>query len=48
MDIKKNYGGRTYSRYVITNSVFASDMYATRGETADMPLSAADDYNKRR
>ncbi len=31
---------------LLTNTVFASDMYATRGETADMLLSAADDYNK--
>lgn len=30
---------------VVTNTVYASDMYATRGETADMLLSAADDYN---
>ena len=31
---------------LLTNTVFASDMYATRGETADMLLSAADDYKK--
>lgn len=31
---------------LVTNTVSASDMYATRGETADMLLSAADDYNK--
>lgn len=31
---------------LLTNAAFASDMYATRGETADMLLSAADDYNK--
>ena len=30
---------------LVTNTAFASDMYATRGETADMLLSAADDYN---
>lgn len=28
-----------------TTAAFASDMYATRGEVADMLLSAADDYN---
>ena len=28
-----------------TNTVFASDMFATRGEVADMLLNAADDYN---
>ncbi|MGN1115693.1 MAG: M13-type metalloendopeptidase, partial [Candidatus Ornithomonoglobus sp.] len=27
------------------NTAFAADMYATRGEAADMLLSAADDYN---
>ena len=31
---------------LLTNNAFASDMYSTRGETADMLLSAADDYNK--
>lgn len=31
---------------LLTNTVFASDMYATRSETADMLLSAADDYKK--
>lgn len=31
---------------LMSNAAFASDMYATRGETADMLLSAADDYNK--
>lgn len=31
---------------LLTGTAFASDMYATRGETADMLLSAADDYNK--
>ncbi len=31
---------------LLTNTAFASDMYATRGEVADMLLSAADDYNK--
>ena len=30
---------------VMTSTAFASDMYATRGEIADMLLSAADDYN---
>ena len=30
---------------LMTNTAFASDMYATRGEVADMLLSAADDYN---
>ena len=30
---------------LLTNTAFASDMYATRGETADMLLNAADDYN---
>ena len=30
---------------LFTNTAFASDMYATRGETADMLLSAADAYN---
>lgn len=28
-----------------SNTAFASDMYATRGEAASMLLSAADDYN---
>ena len=31
---------------LLANTAFASDMYATRGETADMLLLAADDYNK--
>ncbi len=31
---------------LLTSTAFASDMYATRGEVADMLLSAADDYNK--
>ncbi len=31
---------------LLTNTAFASDMYATRGEAADMLLTAADDYNK--
>ena len=31
---------------MLTNTVFASDMYVTRGEAADMLLKAADDYNK--
>ena len=31
---------------LLTNTAFASDMYATRGEVADMLLTAADDYNK--
>ena len=30
---------------LLGNTAFASDMYATRGEVADMLLSAADDYN---
>ncbi len=33
------------SAVIFSNSVCASDMYATRGETADMLLIAADDYN---
>ena len=31
---------------LFTSTAFASDMYATRGEVADMLLNAADDYNK--
>ncbi len=31
---------------LLTNTAFASDIYATRGEVADMLLLAADDYNK--
>ena len=31
---------------LLSNTAFASDIYATRGEVADMLLSAADDYNK--
>ena len=31
---------------ILSNTAFASDMYATRGEVADMLLHAADDYNK--
>lgn len=31
---------------LLANTAFASDMYATRGEAADMLFSAADDYNK--
>ena len=31
---------------LFTGTAFASDMYATRGEVADMLLNAADDYNK--
>ncbi len=30
---------------LLGNTAFASDMYTTRGEVADMLLSAADDYN---
>lgn len=30
---------------LFTNTVFASDVYITRGEVADMMVSAADDYN---
>lgn len=30
---------------MLTNTAFASDMYATRGEVADMLEKAADDYN---
>lgn len=30
---------------MFTNTAFASDMYATRGEAANMLLQAADDYN---
>ena len=30
---------------LLGNTAFASDMYATRGEVADMLLLAADDYN---
>ena len=30
---------------IFTNTAFASDMYATRGEVANMLLQAADDYN---
>ena len=30
---------------IFANTAFASDMYATRGEVANMLLQAADDYN---
>ena len=46
MDIKRITAAGLTAAMLFTNSVFASDMYATRGETADMLLSAADDYNK--
>lgn len=46
MDIKRITAAGLTTAVLFTNTVFASDMYATRGETADMLLSAADDYNK--
>lgn len=46
MDIKRITAAGLTAAMLFTNTVFASDMYATRGETADMLLSAADDYNK--
>lgn len=38
--------GMTAALLLSSNTVFASDTYATRGEVADMLLNAADDYNK--
>lgn len=46
MNIKRITAAGLTTAVLFTNTVFASDMYATRGETADMLLSAADDYNK--
>ena len=45
MKIKKVCACVIVAAVLLTNSAFASDMYATRGETADMLLNAADDYN---
>lgn len=46
MKIKRVIAAGITAAMLMSNAAFASDMYATRGETADMLLSAADDYNK--
>ncbi len=46
MKTKRIIASGVAAALLFTNTAFASDMYATRGETADMLLSAADDYNK--
>lgn len=46
MKIKRIIAAGMTAAILLTNTAFASDMYATRGETADMLLSAADDYNR--
>ena len=45
MKTKRIIAAGVTAAVLFTNTVFASDMYATRGEVADMLLSAADDYN---
>lgn len=46
MNVKRIIAAGIAAAMLLTNAAFASDMYATRGEVADMLLSAADDYNK--
>lgn len=46
MKTKRLIAAEIAAAILLTNTAFASDMYATRGETADMLLLAADDYNK--
>lgn len=46
MKIKRIIAAGMTAAILLTNTAFAFDMYATRGETADMLLSAADDYNR--
>lgn len=45
MKIKKIIAAGIAAAALLSNTAFASDMYATRGEVASMLLSAADDYN---
>ena len=45
MKLKKIIAAALAAALLLTNTAFASDMYATRGEVADMLLNAADDYN---
>lgn len=45
-EVKKIIAAGLGAAVLFTNMAFASDTYATRGEVADMLLSAADDYNK--
>lgn len=46
METKRIITAAVTAAVLLSNTAFASDMYATRGEVADMLLSAADDYNK--
>ena len=45
MKTKRIFVAGLAAAILLTNTAFASDMYATRGEVADMLLNAADDYN---
>ena len=45
MKLKKLITAILAATMLLGNTAFAADMYATRGEVADMLLSAADDYN---
>lgn len=45
MKLKKLITAILTAAMLLGNTAFAADMYATRGEVADMLLSAADDYN---
>ena len=45
MKIKRIMAASIAAALMLTNTAFASDMYATRGEAAQMLLNAADDYN---
>lgn len=46
MKTKRMLAAGVTAALILSNTAFASDMYATRGEVADMLLHAADDYNK--
>lgn len=46
MKMKKIIAAGMAAAMLLANTALASDMYATRGEVADMLLTAADDYNK--
>ncbi len=46
MKIKRITAILVIAAMLLSGTAMASDMYATRGEVADMLLSAADDYNK--
>ncbi len=42
MKTKRMLAAGVTAALILTNTAFASDMYATRGEVADMLLRAAD------